>query len=329
MSDLASLLETFFTDRLMRQKEVSEHTIASYRDTFRLLLLFAQERRGKAPSRLQLDDIDAPLIGDFLDHLEGKRGNTARTRNTRLAAIHSFFRFTAFRELDRSAQIQRVLAIPSKRTNRKPVDFLSQDEVAALLAAPDLDTWSGRRDRAMLLVAVQAGLRVSELTGLRCADIHLGQGAHVRCRGKGRKERCTPLRPEAVRILKAWSKERAGGSEDPLFPSERGAALSSDGVSYILAKHLNMAKETCSTLSGKRVTPHVLRHTMAMSLLEAGIDETVIALWLGHERVETTRIYMHASTALKEKAMNRLNPNDAPAGRYKPDDRLLAFLESL
>lgn len=329
MSDLASRLEAFFTDRLMRQKRVSAHTIASYRDTFRLFLRFAQEQLGKSPSELALEDMDAPLVGNFLNHLEDDRGNTARSRNTRLAAIHSFFRFVAFQEPGKSALIQRVLAIPSKRTDRRPIDFLSQPEVDALLAVPDLATWSGRRDRAMLLVAVQAGLRVSELVGLRCDDVHLGRGPHIRCRGKGRKERCTPLRAEAIRVLRAWEKERAGAPGDPLFPSGRGDILSSDGVAYLLRKHMDVARRACPSLERKRVTPHVLRHTTAMSLLEAGVDQVVIALWLGHESVETTQIYIHASMSLKEKAMERIHPHAAPPGRYRPGDRLLAFLESL
>lgn len=329
MSDLAINLETFFTDRLIRQRRVSEHTVASYRDTFRLLLQFAKQRLKKSPSDLELEELDAPLVGDFLNHLEEVRGNAVRSRNARLAAIHSFYRFLAFREPGKAALIQRVLAIPSKRTDRKLIDFLTRAEVDALLAAPDLMTWGGRRDRAMLLIAAQAGLRVSELVGLRVGDIHVGRGAHVRCRGKGRKERCTPLRAEAVQVLKAWTKEQAAAPTDPLFPSSRGGFMSTDAVAHSLKGHIARAQQACPSLATKRVTPHVLRHTTAMSLLESGVDHAVIALWPGHESVETTQIYIHANLQLKERAMGKVHPHTVPIGRYKPGDRLLAFLESL
>lgn len=329
LANLAGLLEAFFTDRLIRQRRASPHTIASYRDAFRLLLNFAQRRLNKTPSALSLEDLDAPLVGDFLDYLEKERGNGARSRNARLAAVHSFFRYAALNEPGRSALIQRVLAMPSKRYDRRPIEFLARSEIDALLAAPDPRSWAGRRDRMLLLVAVQTGLRVSELTALRCQDVVLGSGAHVRCQGKGRKERCTPLRKEAASALVGWLRERNGEPSEPLFPNARGGQLSTDGVAYLLAKHVAAARKGCSSLARKRISPHVLRHSAAMDLLQHGVDRAVIALWLGHESVETTQMYLHASLEVKEQAIARLAPLHVPRGRYRPDDALIAFLRSL
>lgn len=326
---IAGLLEAFFTDRLMRERNASPHTIAAYRDTFRLLFAFVQQRSKKAPSLVTVADLNAPLIGAFLDHIEQGRGNTARTRNARLAAIHSFFRYAALQEPAHAAVIQRVLAMPSKRYDKKPVDFLTREEMEALLAAPNRETWVGRRDQTMLLLALQTGLRVSELVGLRCEDVVLGSGAHVRCRGKGRKERCTPLRRDAVATVRNWLRERAGRPEDPLFPSGRGDAMSRDAVEYLLAKYTAAAQKRQPSLKRKHVSPHVLRHSTAMDLLQRGIDRSVIALWLGHESVETTQMYLDADLALKEKALARTAPLHTRRGRYRPDDRLLAFLKSL
>lgn len=323
------LLEAFFTDRLMRQRQASAHTIASYRDTFRLLLVFANRRINTAPSCLTLEDLDAPFIGAFLEHLEKERGNSARTRNTRLAAIHSFFRYVALHAPQHSALAQRVLAMPSKRYTRRTVEFLAQPEIDALLAAPNRDTWADRRDRNLLLLAVQTGLRASELIGLRCRDIVLGTGAHVRCHGKGRKERCTPLRKDTAAALRVWLRERHAYPTDPAFPNARGQPLSHDGLSYLLSKHLTSARRHCPSLKTKRVTPHVLRHTAAMQLLQHGVDRAVIALWLGHESVETTYIYLHADLELKEKAMAKTTPSNIRPSRYRPDDQVFAFLRSL
>jgi site-specific recombinase XerD len=328
-ASLACLLEAFFTDRLMRQREASAHTVSSYRDTFRLLLEFAQQRLGKLPSKLDLEHLDAPFIGAFLDHLENERGNTARSRNARLAAIHSFFQYVALREPSHSAVIQRVLAIPSKRHDRTQIEFLTRPEIDALLASPDRHTWAGRRDRTLLLVAIQTGLRVSELIALRCQDVQLGNGAHVRCMGKGRKERCTPLRKDAVAALRSWLREYTPPRSAPLFPSTRSGRLGPDGVEHLLAKHLATARKRCPSLRKKRVSPHVLRHTCAMELLEAGVDRAVIAMWLGHERPDTTQIYFHASLALKEQALAKTTPSAVRPARYKPDDHLLAFLKAL
>jgi len=326
---LPALVEAFFTDRLMRQRHASSHTVASYRDTFCLLFRFARERLNAAPSKLKLADLNAPFLGAFLDHLEKDRGNSARTRNARLAAIQSFFRYAALREPGHSALIQRVLAIPSKRYDKTPITFLTRTEMDALVATPDPNSRAGRRDRTLLLLALQTGLRVSELTGLCCEDIVLGNGAHVRCKGKGRKERCTPLRRETRATLRLWLRERDGKPTEPLFPNARGGRLSRDGVAYLLRKHVGAAREHCPPLRGKRISPHVLRHSAAMDLLEHGVDRSVIALWLGHESVETVQIYLHASMQLKEKALAKTAPLNVKPGRYRPDDELLAFLKGL
>lgn len=325
----AGLLEGFFTQRLMQQRRASAHTIASYRDTFRLLLQFAQQRLGKAPSHLALEDVDAPLVLAFLDEIEQRRGVTARTRNLRLTAIHSFFRYAAFESPEHSALIQRVLAIPSKRFTARLVQFLTRAEVDALLAAPDQRTWAGRRDHALVLLAVQTGLRLSELTGLQRDDLSLGVGAHVRVIGKGRKERCTPLSKSTRSVLTAWLHEPPIVPGQPLFPNARGGRLSSHGVHYLLAKHVATAAEGCPSLKRKRVTPHVLRHTTAMDLLQAGVEQAVIALWLGHESIETTQIYFDANLALKEQVLAKAAPPGGTPGRYRPGDKLLAFLNSL
>lgn len=326
---IAPLLQRFFTQRLMQQRQASPHTIRSYRDTFRQFLKFVQRRLRKAPSGLSLEEIDAPLIVAFLDDLEKRKGLGARSRNLRLTALHSFFRYLAFEEPAHSARIQRVLAIPSKRFTRTLVNFLTRAEVDALLGAPDLQTWSGRRDHAFMLLAVQTGLRLSEMTGLRREDLVLCTGAHVRVIGKGRKERCTPLAKSTAAVVKAWLREAQRGEGDVLFPSVKGERLSVHGVQYLLNKHRRIASEVCPSLKEKRVTVHRLRHTMAMDLLQAGVDRSVIALWLGHESVETTQIYIDATLAMKEQALAKSSPLQARPGRYKPGDQLLDFLNSL
>ena len=324
-----TLLQGFFTRRLMQQRQASPHTIASYRDTFRLLLQFAQSRLGQPPARLALEQIDAPLIASFLNDLEKRRHIAARSRNLRLTAIRSFFRYAAFEAPAHSAQIQRVLAIPSKRWTRRTVCFLTRPEIDALLAAPDARTWSGRRDHALLLVAVQTGLRLAELTSLYRKAVILDAGAHIRVIGKGRKERSTPLTKKTANVLKAWLRELPSHDEAIVFPSARGCRLSEDGVQYLLAKHVVNASDACPSLKSKHVTPHVLRHTTAMELLQAGVDRAVIALWLGHESLETTQIYLDANLALKEAALGKVAFTDAMPGRYRPDDQLMAFLKAL
>ena len=301
----AVLLESFFTQRLMKQRLASPHTIRSYRDTFHLLLHFIQQRLSKQPSQLELTEIDAPLIAAFLDEMESSRNITPRSRNVRLAAIRSFFRYAALEAPAHSALIQRVLAIPSKRHTRRLVTFLTQPEVAALLAVPDQRTWSGRRDHALLLVAVQTGLRLSEMTGLQQQDVVVtGTGAHVCVIGKGRKERCTPLTKKTAAVLKAWMRDPANANTATLFPNARGGRLSRDGVQYIPSTHIARACETCTSLKKKASYSPFLETFGAMALLHAGIDGAMIALWLGHESVETTQMYLHANLALKEKILS-------------------------
>ena len=328
-ASLAPLLQRFFTQRLMQQRQASPHTISSYRDTFRQFLKFVQQQLHKPPSRLSFEQIDAPLIVAFLDDLEKRQGVCVRSRNLRLTAIHSFFRYAAFEAPAHSAQIQRVLAIPTKRFNRTLVPFLTRPEVDALLAAPDQRTWSGRRDHAFMLMAVQTGLRLSEMTGLKREDVIIGAGAHVRVLGKGRKERCTPIAKSTLAVFKAWLREAKRGDGDVLFPSAKGERLSVHGVQYLLTKHRLAASNVCPSLTQKRVTVHRLRHTMAMDLLQTGADRAVIALWLGHESVETTQIYLDATLAMKEQALAKISPPHSRPGRYKPGDQLLGFLNSL
>jgi integrase/recombinase XerD len=329
MSTLAPILESFFTERLMTQRRVSPHTIASYRDTFRLLLAFAKQRTGKPPYTMDLTDLDAPLIGAFLEHLEHDRHNSVLTRNARLVAVHSMFRYAATREPAHAAMIQRVLAIPQKRFERTIVTFLTDEEIGPMLASPDITTWIGRRDRALLTVMIQTGLRVSEMVDLCCQDITLGNGPNVRCTGKGRKERATPLTTATAATLRAWTRKLGGAPDDPLFPSRRGGPLSRDAVEHLIAKHARHAAQTCPTLVNKIVTPHTLRHTCAMQLLGSGVDSSVIALWLGHESVESTQKYLHADMKIKQRALDRTTQPGTPTGRYRPPDTLLAFLESL
>ena len=329
MTALAPALQAFFTDRLTRQRHASPQTIAAYRDTWRLLLRFTAGRTGKQPAQLDIADLDAPLIGDFLDHLEHGRGNSPRTRNARLAAIHSMFSYAALHYPEHAQTIARVLAIPAKRFDRALVTWLTEPETGALLAAPDKTTWAGRRDHAMITLAAQTGLRISELTGLTGSDIHLGTGPHVSCHGKGRKQRITPLATVTVTVLRTWLTEQHPEPGQPLFPNRTGGRLSRDAVEKRLAQHVNAATARCPSLKTKNVTAHTLRHTAAMRLLHAGVDTSVIALWLGHEQPGTTQIYLHADLALKEKALARTTPPDTTPGRYKPPDQLLAFLEAL
>jgi site-specific recombinase XerD len=323
------LLQSFFTDRLLRQMRASPHTVASYRDTFRLLLRYTTERLGKSPSDLTLEDIDPSLVVDFLESMEAGRGNTTRTRNNRLAALRSFFRHVSVNEPAHVLRCQRILAIPQKRAQKKAIEFLTGEEIEALVAAPDSATWLGRRDRTLLLVLVQTGLRVSELTSLRRDGVVLGTGAHLRCDGKGRKRRCTPLRRDAVAALDAWLDEQQPAPEDPLFPSSRGGRLSTDAVERLVAKHAKAAQRICPSIADKNVTPHVLRHSAAMELRSHGTDLSVIALWLGHESVETTQMYLHADIQMKEQALARTAPIEGDAGRFQPGDALMAYLERL
>lgn len=329
MTSFAALLQAFFTDWLIAQRKVSPATVAAYRDTFRLFLQFAATTRHLPPSRLDLADLDAALVAAFLQHLETDRGNTVSTRNARLAALRSFYRYAQLQCPEHAALIARVLATPQKRGDRKLVSFLENQEADALLAAPDRSAWTGRRDHALLLLAIQTGLRVSELAGLRRSDLHLGPGPHVRCTGKGRKERITPMTRQTAATLRNWMTERPPEPAAPVFASHRGTPLTRSAIAKIVARHARAASAACPPLARKRISPHTLRHTCAMRLLWAGIDTSVIALWPGHERAETTQVYLHADLVLKEKALQRTAPIDIPPGRYQPRDELLAFLESL
>jgi site-specific recombinase XerD len=329
MSALAPALQAFFTERLITQRNASPQTIAAYRDTFRLLLRFAQQQTGRQPFQLDIDDLDAPLIGAFLTHLEHDRRNSPRTRNARLGAIHSFYRYTALEHPEHAHTIARIMAIPTKRHERNIVSYLDLGEIKALLAAPDLRTWLGRRDHALLALMIQTGVRVSELIGLRVGDVHLGVGANIRVIGKGRKKRATPLTGETAAVLRAWLKERRGQPDEPLFPTRQGQQLSRYTVGAIVTRHVTTAAARCPSLTAKRTTPHTLRHTCAMLLRAKGVDIATIALWLGHETTQTTHIYEHADPALKERAIARTAPLGAKPGRYRPSDEVLAFLEDL
>ena len=324
-----ALLQRFFTQRLMQQKRVSAHSISSYRDTFRLLLRFAQKRLRTSPDHLAFEMIDAPFISAFLNELENTRGVTARTRNLRLTAIRSFFRFAAYEMPTHSAQIQRVLAMPAKRFDGKLIDFMTRLEVDALLNAPDKCTRSGRRDHALLLTTVQTGLRLSEVTGVERQNVTFGTGAHIEVLGKGRKQRAIPLCKSVARVLEAWLDETSAAHDSIVFPGIRGGRLSADAVERLLKKHLATASEVCASLKKKHITFHCLRHTTAMDLLHAGVEQSVIALWLGHESIETTQIYLDADLALKEKILARTIPFDSKPGKFRPDDQLLTFLNQL
>jgi len=326
---LAPTLEAFFTQRLIAQRDASPRTVAAYRDTLRLLVRFASVQTGKQPSQLDIADLDAPLIGAFLDHLEHDRGNSPRTRNARLAAIHSLYRFASLRHPEHAQTLARVIEIPPKRHKRPLICYLDEQEIKALLAAPDRSTWLGRRDHALLLTAIQTGLRVSELTALCNRDIRLGTGAHARVTGKGRKERCAMFTPETTAVLRVWWRERKGQPDDPLFPTRRGGPLTPKAVAWLLDKHTSTATARCPSLASKRVTPHVLRHTNAMLLRAEKVDIHTIALWLGHESTKSTEPYLHADNKLKQRAIERTAPTGARPGRYRPPDELMAFLEGL
>ena len=326
---LPALIQRFFTGRLRTQLGASAHTVAAYRDTFRLLLVFVAQSRAREPSNLRLEDLDAALLSAFLDHLERQRGNGVKTRNSRLAALHAFFRFVSYEEPQCLLQCQQVLAIPTKRYTKRSVEFLNEQETAALLAAPDGSTWIGRRDRTLLLVAVQTGLRNSELRAVRGRDVELGVSAYVRCMGKGRKTRCTPLRADVVAALRDWLAEQTPQADDAVFPSLRGGMLSADALQRLVHRHVQAAGTTCASLQGRRITPHTLRHSAAMALLQHGVDPAVIALWLGHESIETTQLYLHADMQLKERALGYSDPAGNPPTRFQPEDSLLAFLKAL
>lgn len=329
MTLIAPTLQGFFTERLIRQQQASSNTIRSYRTTWRLLLLFASSRTGKTSSALDFADLGTPMVTGFLDHLEHERGNTARTRNLRLAAIHSMFAYAASQHPEHADDIARVLAIPGKRFRSTVITYLTEEEISALLSAPDRGTWTGRRDHALMLVAVTTGLRAGELAGLTRADTHLGAGPHVECHGKGRKSRVTPLLRDTVGVLAAWLKENPGGPDSPLFPTRRGTPMSQDAIEDCVSRHARTAVLACPALAAKNLTPHVLRHTCAVRMLRSGIDVAVIALWLGHESTQTTLIYLKADLELKQRALDRTVPIGGQPGRYHPPDDIISFLDQL
>ena len=327
---VTSLLQGFFTERLVRQLQASPQTVSAYRDTMKLLLVFAAQETKKAPSRLTIDDLDAVTVGAFLSHLDDQRHNSTATRNARLAAIHSFYRYALPLIPDRAHTASQVLAIPRRRHDRAIVSYLSGPETDALLAAPDPTTWYGRRDHALLLTTVQTGLRVSEVTRLTIADITTTTpGAAVHTTGKGRKERATPLTRQTAAVLRAWLPEAWPAPNGPAFPTQRGTRMSADAVQRLVAKHATAAALDCPSISAKHVTPHTLRHTAAMALLHAGVDTSVIALWLGHQSPVTTHIYLHADMTIKERALARVHESNTAPGRYRPADDLIDFLERL
>lgn len=329
MTAIAATMQSFFTDRLITQRRVSPRTIAVYRDTMRLLVTFAAERHDGPVHRLDWGDLDAATITAFLEHCEHDRHNSTRTRNLRLTAIRSLFAYASLRHPEHAATIQQVLAIPTKRFDKPTITFLTAEQIDALIAAPDLTRWEGRRDRAFLLTALQTGLRVSELVGLNCVDVTFGTGAAVSCLGKGRRHRAVPLTAPTQAVLQVWTTERAGEPDDPLFPARTGNRLSADAVQRLVRKHATTAAVSCPSIRPEHIHPHVLRHSCAMTLLQAGVDTAVIALWLGHADIRSTNAYLHADMTIKQRALDRTTPITSPPGRFKPTDHLLAFLEAL
>ncbi len=325
----ASLLQGFFSERLMVQQNASPRTVTSYRDTFRLFLRFAQQRTGKSPTDLLLTDLDAPVVLGFLDHLEEERHNSIRSRNVRLAAIRSFLRYAALSDPASLPSIGRVLAIPTKRFERTVVGFLSREELEATLAAPDASTWSGHRDQVLLATLYNTGARVSEIIGLRVQDAQLDRSASLHIRGKGRKERVVPLWKSTAARLRDWLARARQPAEAPLFPNRDGRPLSRSGVEERLRLAVATAAHSCPALKGRRISPHTLRHTTAMHLLQSGVDITVIALWLGHQSPATTHLYLEADLTMKERALMKVDPPPTGRQRFHPSDRLLAFLEAL
>ena len=329
ITSFPALLQDFFSKRLIAQRQASPHTVASYRDTFRLFLRYAHDCTKKPASTLTLAELDAPLILGFLDHLECQRQNHARTRNARLSAIRSFLHYAALHDPTTLPVIQRSLAIPTKRFDRPLVGFLSREELEAILAAPDSSTWTGRRDHVLFATMYNTGARVSEIINVRVGDVTLDQSSSIHLHGKGRKERAVPLWKTTAKRLKEWLSHVQGNPEAPLFPNRHGRMLTRSGVEDRLRAAVEIAATHCPSLEKRRVSPHVLRHTTAMHLLQSGVDLSVIALWLGHESPETTHLYVEADLAMKERALKKLQSPPNKTFRFRADDRLLAFLNSL
>jgi len=329
IQSVGTLLQQFFTQHLQEQRNVSQCTVAAYRDTFRLLLNFADKELGKRPAELTLADLDAKLVLAFLDYLEKERNNTIRTRNSRLASIRSFMHFVSFKEPQAIAICGQVLAVPVKRYERPLIGYVSREEIQAILQAPDENTWSGQRDRVLFATMYNTGARVSELIGMRVSDLTISESAAIRIHGKGRKLRTVPIWKSTARQLKQWLTVAALAHDQSLFPNRRGVQLTRTGITDRLTLATQRAATTCASLNGQRVTPHIVRHSTAMHLLQSGIDITIIALWLGHESSATTHGYIAADLAMKESAMGSLEPPDQGCIRFKPSDELLRFLDTL
>lgn len=325
----AQLVQDFFLQRLIAQRGASARTVESYRDAFELLFGFIEQRTGRSPATLQLADLDAPVVLDFLDHLETERGNSARTRNARLAAIRSFMRYAAVRDPASLPITARVLAIGSKRFDRPILGYLSREQIAAILAAPDRSTWSGQRDAIMLATTYNTGARVSEITGLRVRDVLVDRQSAVHLHGKGRKERVIPLWKNTATGLRAWLGKINDAPQAPVFPNRSGAPMSRSGIRDRLARAVAAAARDCPSLRGQHISPHTLRHTTAMHLLQSGTDIATIALWLGHSNPSVTYQYLEADLAAKEAVLQRVtDPSPGPT-RFEPGDQLLAFLQNL
>ena len=328
-ADFAALLQRFFGERLIQQQNASPRTVEAYRDSFRLLLTYAERQRGKPPAKLTLGDFDAALVLDFLAHLETERHNTVRSRNARLAAVRAFAHYVALQCPPALQLAQQILAIPMKRFERPMLGFLSRDEMQALLAAPDAGTWCGRRDRMMFALLYNTGARVSEMIGIKVADVTLAATSSVRLHGKGRKQRTVPLWKETAAEIRDWLKFTDLRADQSLVPNRSGLPMTRTNVADRLTLAISTATTLCPQLAGRTISPHSIRHTTAMHLLQAGVDITVIALWLGHESPVTTHGYVEADLAMKERALATIAPPETKRKRYRPSDAVLKFLEGL
>lgn len=326
---LAPLLQQFFVERLQKQRQASPCTISAYRDAFRLFLTFAQAKLRKRPACLTIEDLSTQLILDFLDHLERHRKNSIRTRNARFAAIRSFIQYAGFKEPTILAVTHGVLGIPMKRFDRRQIGFLSREHIEAIIAAPDASTWFGRRDRVLFATLYNTGARVSELSGVQVEDVTLSRSSAVRLRGKGRKERIIPLWSSTAHQIRQWLREQPHAATSPLFPNRAGSRMSRTNITERLQLAVQSAASVRPDLRRRKVTPHIFRHSLAMHLLQAGVDVNVIALWLGHESPLTTHMYVEADLAMKERSLRALHPPNLKATRFRPSDQIMQFLSGL
>lgn len=326
----AALVQRFFVEHLGQHRAVSPRTIAAYRDTFRLLLTFAEASIGKPPSKVALTDLGPRLLLDFLNHLEKVRGNSVRSRNARLAALRTFLKYAGHHDIDALGIIEQALAIPMKRADRPLIGFLTRSEIQAILNAPDNATWAGQRDRVLFSLMYNTGARVSEIIGIRCCDVALEGQPAVHLHGKGRKERCVPLWRPTAALIRRWRRSLGATAQDgALLPNRAGTKMTRSNVTQRLDLAVVAAGRHLPSLAGRSISPHVIRHTTAMHLLQSGVDITVIALWLGHEDTATTHMYVEADLSMKEQALGKLQPHEARLGRYRPPDHLMRFLEAL